>query len=35
MSFKDKDHFSGHADRDEAFRPTYLLMATLRNSTGS
>jgi SAM-dependent methyltransferase len=23
MSFKDKDHFSGHADRYEAFRPTY------------
>jgi hypothetical protein len=22
-SFKDKDHFSGHADRYEAFRPTY------------
>ena len=21
--FKDKDHFSGHADRYEAFRPTY------------
>jgi SAM-dependent methyltransferase len=23
MSFKDKDHFSGHADCYEAFRPTY------------
>jgi len=23
MSFKDKDHFSGHADRYEASRPTY------------
>ncbi len=23
MSFGDKDHFSGHADRYEAFRPTY------------
>jgi ubiquinone/menaquinone biosynthesis C-methylase UbiE len=23
MSFEDKDHFSGHADRYEAFRPTY------------
>jgi SAM-dependent methyltransferase len=23
MSFKDKDHFSGHADLYEAFRPTY------------
>jgi hypothetical protein len=23
MSFKEKDHFSGHADRYEAFRPTY------------
>ncbi len=23
MSFKDKDHFSGHADRYEAFRPSY------------
>jgi ubiquinone/menaquinone biosynthesis C-methylase UbiE len=23
MSFKDKDHFSGHADQYEAFRPTY------------
>jgi SAM-dependent methyltransferase len=23
MSFKDKDHFSGQADRYEAFRPTY------------
>ena len=23
MSFKDKDHFSGHADRYEEYRPTY------------
>ena len=23
MSFQDKDHFSGHADCYEAFRPTY------------
>ena len=23
MDFKDKDHFSGHADQYEAFRPTY------------
>ena len=23
MSFKEKDHFSGHADRYEAFRPNY------------